>query len=512
MRNPFSALGRGGRKLRIGYGRIFHEACAHSPLPTTEADFRRTHHLEGAALAQAATLRGSELKSFFPHAELTGFMQAARAAGGVTAVPLSSSLAIPGGPVTRECFEWLVRRLLDNLRQAGTLDGVYLALHCSMEVLGLDEAPEAVILARVREALGPGPRLVASFDLHGNMTPAIVDALDLLVAYRSNPHWDLAPTGFRAGNRLIRLLRGQIRPHKAWRKLPLVLGGGTTIDFVAPMRQVFSRMRQLERDPRVLATALFMVHPFTSSRELGWSVHVATDGEPALAERLADELAELAWRAAETPIPELMGVEAALATAQQSPWRRLGPVTLVDTDDIVGAGAPGGSTQLLAALVGRDHGLTALVPIHDPALYAALAKVAVGTSLEVTVRGTPGYEQPPVTLRATVAARADTELGRRVRLEQGQVHVAISAEPPMPIHPRYWTELGISARDADIVVQKNFFHYRIFYATHTFHHVPVATSGATNLRRVLELPRRVPSRPAAEVADWRAGDRLLRAY
>lgn len=503
-------FGRGGRPLRIGYGRIFHEGCADSPLVTTEDDFRRVHHLEGEELAAVTGLAGTELKSFFPHAELTGFAQAAKAAGGIEAVPLSSSLAIPGGPLERACFDWLLERLTTRLRGAGSLDGVYLALHGSMEVVGLGEAPEAVILRRVREIVGPDAKIAASFDLHGNMTPAIVDALDLLVAYRTNPHWDLAPTGFRAGNRLIRALRGQIRPVKAWRKLPVVLGGGMTIDFLAPMRSVFRAMRTMEKDPRVLATSLFMVHPFTSSRELGWSVHVLTDGDEALAERLADELAELAWRAAETPLPEFFGVEDALARAAESRWRKLGPVTLVDTDDIVGAGAPGGSTQILEALVRGSHGLRALVPIHDPELYAALTEAPTGSVHDVVVRGTPGYGQPAIPLRATLAARSESEMGRRVLLVAGGSHVAICAEPPLPIHPSFWGELGVDVRRADVMVQKNFFHYRIFHLAHSFEHLPVTTSGATSVRRVLERALRVPVRPSTKLHDWRDGDRALR--
>ncbi|MSP24572.1 MAG: M81 family peptidase [Myxococcales bacterium] len=510
MRRLFKALGRGGRPLRIGYGRIFHEACADSPVLTTEADFRRMHHLEGAKLAEAASLRGTELKSFFPHAELTGFVAAARAAGKVEAVPLASSLAIPGGPVTRECFEWLILGLVRRLEEAGPLDGVYLALHGSMQVVGLDEAPEAVILRRVREVVGPLVKLVASFDLHGNITPAIVRELELLVAYRSNPHWDLAPTGFRAGNRLIRCLREQVRPVKAWRKLPVLLGGGTTLHMIAPMRRVFSRMRAMERDPRVLATSLFMVHPFTASTELGWSVHVATDGDSALAEKLADELAELAWEASRTPIPELLGIDAAIARAKVSPWRKLGPVTFVDTDDTVGAGAPGGSTQIVRALVEGSHSLRALIPVHDPELYAALVTVPLGTTVEVVLRGTPGYAQPPVKLCGVVAAKAESEFGKRVRLEVGGLEVAISAEAPLPIHPRYWRELGVSPRDYDVIVQKNLFHYRIFYAAISFEHLPVMTRGATSLRGVVERARSIPMRPREPLEDWRAGDRHLR--
>jgi microcystin degradation protein MlrC len=202
------SLGRGGRPLRIAYGRIFHEANAYSPIPTERPDFERLHDLEGEALARATSLRGTELKSFMPHAELTGFRQAARLAGGVETIPLASSLAVPGGPLSRPTFDWLLDRLLARLRAAGPLDGVYLALHGSMQVADLDEAPEAEILRRVREVVGRAAKIAVSYDLHANLSEGLVAPVDVLIAYRTNPHWDLAPTGFRAGNRLIRALRG----------------------------------------------------------------------------------------------------------------------------------------------------------------------------------------------------------------------------------------------------------------------------------------------------------------
>ena len=504
-------LGRGGRPLRIAYGRLFHEANTYSPVRTTLEDFERMHLLEGDALVKATTLRGTELASFMPHAELTGFAQAARAAGGVTLVPLVSALAVPGGPLTRHCFDALVARLVDKLLAAGALDGVYLALHGSMEVDGLGEAPEAFLLRRVREIVGDRVKIAVSYDLHANLSSGLVDPVDVLVAYRTNPHWDLAPTGFRAGNRLIRALRGFIRPVHAWRKLPLVLGGGTTIDFLAPMRQVFRFMRRLEDDPRVLTASLFMVHPYTGAGDLGWAVHVCTDGDEALASRLADELADRAWAQRNVPLPPMRTVEDALDEVARGLWRRAAPVTLIDVDDIVGAGAPGGNTHFVAALARRDRGLVALVPLHDPAAVDATWETPVGKRVSLVLRGTPGYEQPEVPVVAVVAAKRTTEFGRMVRLDVGSFHVAVSERAPLPIHPKFWRELGLSPRRSDVMVQKNFFHYRMFHLTISFQHIPVVSKGATSFDRVRARTSVVPTHPSTVLDDWRASDRLLRA-
>jgi len=504
-------LGRGGRPLRIAYGRIFHEANAHSPLRTARGDFERMHHLAGAELAAVTGLRRSELAGYLAHAELTGFVQAARLAGNVDTVPLQSSLAVPSGPLTRDCFDWLCDTMIDALRAAGPVDGVYLALHGSMQVDGMTRAPEALLLERVRRVVGDEVKIAVSFDLHANLSAGLIEPVDILIAYRSNPHWDLAPTGFRAGNRLIRALRGQCTPVHAWRKLPMVLGGGTTIHFLNPMRRVFAAMRRLEDDPRVLSASLFMVHPYTTAEKLGWAAHVCTDGDAALAERLADQLADTLWAVRDEQPPRMRSVAEALDEVAHRRWPRLGPVSLVDVDDIVGAGAPGGNTRIAEALVANDRGLRAYVPVHDPQLVAELWDTPIGARKQLTLRGTPGYDQPPVELEAVIAVKADTDFGRTIRLDSHGLRLAISEGSPLPIHPKFWRELGLSPRHADLIVQKNFFHYRMFYAAISVSHLPVVSAGATSLERVRHGDYLVPTHPGTHLTDWRPYDPPLRA-
>ena len=506
------------KPLRIAYGRLFHEANAYSPVPTTLEDFERMHLLAGDELDRATTLTGVELKSFMPHAELTGFRQAARLAGGVACIPLESAMAVPGGPLTRASFDELTGRLLAAIERALPLDAIYLALHGSMQVEDLDEAPEAHLLRRVRALVGTA-KIAVSYDLHANLSEGLVDPVDVLIAYRSNPHWDLGPTGFRAGRRLIRAARGDIQPVHAWRKLAMVLGGGTTIDFLTPMRALFRHMKRMERDPRVISTSLFMVHPYTSAENLGWAVHVSTDGDRALADRLAEELADRAWEMRHEELPKTYSPTAALAEVRRTLLRRLGHVTLVDADDIVGAGAPGGNTHIVKALVDEGADLAAFVPVHDPALVDELWDVPEGRRAQVVLRGTPGYGMPEVPLDTVVAGRARTDFGRVVRLDVGAVRVVISERSPLPIHPSFWSAVGLSVRDADLVVQKNFFHYRLFHLTSSFRHLPVvsvpwtsATSnvGATSLGRVRDQSYPIPMAPRAALTDWRPFDAVLR--
>jgi hypothetical protein len=86
----------------------------------------------------------------------------------------------------------------------------------------------------------------------------------------------------------------------------------------------------------------------------------------------------------------------------------------------------------------------------------------------------------------------------------------VTERAPLPIHPSFWSVLGLSARDADVVVQKNFFHYRMFYATTSFAHVPVVSFGATSFEAVRNAEYVVPMVPASDPGDWRGSDALLK--
>ncbi len=180
-------------------------------------------------------------------------------------------------------------------------------------------------------------------------------------------------------------------------------------------------------------------------------------------------------------------------------------------DDIVGAGAPGGNTRILEALAADDRGLESFVTLHDPRLVDELWDAEVGDSRQVTFRGTPGYDMPPVTVEARLAKRRMTDFGRTLRLDFGATRVIAAERPPMPVHPKLFREMDLAPRDADVIVQKNFFHYRLFYVTTSFRHVPVVTDGATSLARVRERAYRVPTWPGSDPADWRSADRILRA-
>ncbi len=507
-----TARSASARPLRIAYARVFTEACVGSPLPTTLDDFERMQWWLGDELGAQIHSTRWELPGLIPLAELKGLAAAARIEGGVELVPLLSAFAVPSGKLARDAWARIRGELLDRLDAAGSVDGVFLALHGSMRVEGMEGSPEAELLAAVK-ARAPGVRIAATFDLHANLVPGVVAQADIIQSFRANPHWDLFPSGFRAGRSLIRTLRGQIQPETAWRKLPVVLGGGTGLSFSGPSSRVFRLMKKMHRDtPGLLHTSFNMAHVFSDSDDVGWSVHVTTDGDRALAERLADQLAEAAWEVRRAPLPRFLPLDEALAEVRaRGVRRRLFPSTLIDMGDGVLSGATGGSTYLLRALVASSSGLCTYVPLHDPALVARAGEVSEGATLRGMAAGTPGLANEPVAIEGRVCRVVDTkECGLVAHLDLGEVQLVASDRPPLSAHPSFFTEVGLNPRRADAIVQKSFFHFRVLFAGISHHAVPVATPGPSDLYAAAHRPFPYPRYPAEDLPGWREFDRRER--
>jgi microcystin degradation protein MlrC len=503
------------KRLRIAYGRIAQETNALSPVTTTTEDFRRAIFMEGDALARAASKDGDEAPGFMKNAELSGFVRSAEAARKrgveVEPVPTLSAWAIPGGPLTRATFDELLSRLLDRLRAAGPVDGTFLSLHGAMGVQGLRD-PESVILEAVREATGGRP-VTTTHDFHGNLTERRVRAAEAIVAYRTNPHRDHAKVGAEAGSILIRTLAGEVRPVSAWRSLPMLLGGGTTVDLLPPFLGAFARMRAMRRDRRLLATSIYGCHLWNDDPDLGWSSHVTTDGDRDLAERLADELAERLWAMRNEMPPRFPGVSEAIADARAARLaRKLGVVVFADASDVVSAGAPGENTRILAALLDEGRDLTSYVPLRDPEVVARLWEVPIGETVTVSVGGKlDPRTSAPLTVTGTVArAQRMLGLGRMIVLDLGAVKLVLTELAAFSVKPAFYQDLGLPIGKADVVVVKNFFPFRLFYLPYARKTIYVKTKGLTDFDAAYALSFTDPMHPRDRVDDWRPADRRRR--
>ncbi len=487
---------------RIAVGGISHETNTFSPVPTTLDAFRARAHLVGDALVQQG--RGARNV-------LGGIIDAATEAG-VTLVPTLFASATPGGVVTRAAFEYLRDRLLDRLRPPYLgplpLSGVVLALHGAMVVEGEEDA-EGALLRDVRVMVGPNVPLVAVLDFHANVSSLMDASADLLIGYGTYPHIDTYERGQEAVERVLALRRGRLRPVTALRVVPLLAPlPAQRTNGATPMREVMRRAEELRREPGVVSISVAGGFPYSDVPGAGLSVHVATDGDQSLADRLADCVAGAAWdrraRFAVRGLPPDEAIDRALELTK--PGR---PVVLADVADNPGAGAAGDGTVLLARLLARGVTGAALGVLVDPDTVAAAVGVGVGGVLR---RGVGGVSDSrgggPVEAAWRVRALTDgaftnrgpmgtggaTRLGRTAVLEAGGVEVVVCERRVQALDPELFRAAGIDPTSRRVLAVKSSVHFRAAFEPLAAAVLEVETMGLSG-SDLVSLPYRRVRRP-----------------
>ncbi len=476
--------------MRYAVGTVSLECNSFSPERTTLDYFRRNGYL----------LYGEEIWDAHRgmRNELAGFLEVCRRRG-IDAVPTLAAWAVPHGLVVPAAYAELKAELLGRLRAAEPLDGVYLSLHGSMIVEGLDD-PEGDLLEAVRETIGERP-LVATLDFHGNVTARIARAADILVGYNSFPHTNLFETGQKAAELAFRH-HGRTRElRRVFVKIPLVAPmERMTIVGDEPMVRLIRDLEAAEDGGSILALSAFGVQCWLDIQEMGCSVlGVARVEAVERAREVVARTARAFWGLREvfTDFPFHSPEEAirlGLASAAQ-------PIVLNEPADNVGAGATGDSTYLLEALLRQRVAAPTYLPIVDPEAVAAAAAAGVGAEIELPVGGKLNQRfSRPVTVRGRVRTLFDgryryagpmfhgveTSMGRTAVLEVGgSLFLQLTELPVWTIDPEHYRCAGLTPERAKFLVVKSQGSFKAAYeglAKQVFYVDTPGISGSNLLR------------------------------
>ena len=442
--------------------------------------------------------------------EIAGFLDALRDED-VRVRFLPGFWMMPGGPLTPEARRMIEGHVEDGLRALDRApDALLLSLH---GCLAARDEPDVTgrLLARLRTRIGAVP-MVATVDFHANVTLRFQAALDAMVGYRTYPHRDLRETGRRAARILLKRLRDPRPMACVSARLPLIAPVETTQDDRPPMRDVWRRLAELEERRDCVASCL-CPHPWLNAPE--FAVCLLAVGERDRAAEMRDELGLAAgelWRARDQLQTRMPSIEELWPKVEASRER---PVLLVDSGDVVLAGAPGDSTAVLRFLESRETELRCLLSLTDPEAVRRLQGSRPGTRADAQC-GARWTEDPRGPIRLSVEVIATSrepyvgvgpylrgvalDPGVRVALRWGR-HALVLTERPDPAHdPAFYLSVGLDPADYDVVVVKSHNSFAPAYAPISRNVMRAATPGATDpdLRR---LPYAAPMRELSPLGE-----------
>jgi len=326
---------------RIAVGGFQHETNTFAPSKADYPAFEAGGGWPGVQYGDAlfAAVEGANIPA-------AGAIQALRAQG-QQLVGTAWAAASPSAQVTREAYERIAGELVERLRAAGRVDGVYLDLHGAMVSEEFDDG-EGELLRRVREVVGPRVPIAASLDLHANVTRAMLETADAFAAYRTYPHVDMADTGARAAHLLERMLKTGERLARADHALDFLTGLPSQCSFIEPCKGIYAELGALENRHDVVLS-FTPGFPMADFAECGMAVF-GYGPERRSVERCVERLREMVAGAEKDFALELHAPGDAVrrARAKGAPGA---PVVLADTQDNPGAGGNGDTTGLLAALI-----------------------------------------------------------------------------------------------------------------------------------------------------------------
>jgi len=454
---------------RIAIGGFQHETNTFAPSKASFEDFARGGAWPGLCRGPALfeAVAGINLP-------VAGFIERARD-GGHELLPLSWAQATPSAEVREDAYERIAGQILEDLAGLRHLDAVYLDLHGAMVAEHLEDG-EGELLARVRRLIGPDLPLVASLDLHANITPAMVELSDALVVFRTYPHIDMAATGARSAELIERLLAAGRAPFKAYRQLPFLIPTTAGCTTQEPAQGLFARLADLDRPPLI---SLSFACGFGPADIYHCGPSVVAYGEDAkaseaAAQALADEalaredaFAARFWRPAEA-------VSHAIAAARTA----AGPIILADTQDNPGGGANSDTVGLLAELVRQGAERAAVGLIYDPAAALAAHEAGEGASLRIGLGAKSGLAgHRPFEADYTVERLGDgaftatgpfyegahMHLGTMALLAVGGVRAAVASRKNQAADQEMFRHLGVEPAAEKILALKSSVHFRAHF-------------------------------------------------
>src|SRR5262245_13927758 len=279
---PF--LSAQARQPLIAVGGISHESNSFNPAKTQLSDFVRRRISPVNEVLQEWS-KSNDIVS--------GYVEGARRFG-LKLHPTVVAEASPKGIVTDEAFNTLMGELIRQLKAAPKLDGLLLDNHGALVVESHPHG-DAEAVRRLREAMGPSFPIVVTHDFHANVSPEIVKLSTALVTYKENPHIDTKDRGIQAAQIMAGIVSGKVNPVQALAKPPMMYNIVFQYTKREPLLPIVEESRRLEKNPKILACSVSGGYQYADGPDMGPSVVVVTDNDPALAEREAKRLSDMLW-------------------------------------------------------------------------------------------------------------------------------------------------------------------------------------------------------------------------
>jgi microcystin degradation protein MlrC len=473
---------------RIVFGGFQHETNTFAPTQADLLAFERGGGWPG--LTQGAAIFKAIAASNIP---ASGFVDAALQAGH-TLLPTVWCAASPSAHVTEAAYEQIAGDILAGIEAVLPVDAVYLDLHGAMVTTHFDDG-EGELLRRVRALVGADVPVVASLDLHANVTALMLSSADALIAYRTYPHVDMARTGQRTFAMLEQRWARGTRAPMAVHRLPFLVPIVWQCTDIQPAARLYALLEEIEQETgAVLSFATcFPAADFVECSPVIW----AYADDQATAELAAGRLTD-ATNAAEAEFAGILhSPDDAVRYAIEHSRGNTKPIIIADGQDNPGAGANSDTTGMLRALIANDTQRASIGLMVDPAAAAEIHRHRVGDTIRLALGGRSGVTgDAPYEGEFLIEAISDgkidatgpyyagfrLDVGPAACLRIGGVRIVVASFKVQMADQSLFRLVGIEPTEEAVLVVKSAVHFRADFAPIAAEIIVGAAPGAMPMR------------------------------
>jgi microcystin degradation protein MlrC len=479
---------------RVLTARFMHETNTFSRVRTDMALIRRRDfHLENEI---PGAFRGTR-------SALGATFEAADKYGWNLVHPVSAN-PNPSGIVSDDAFDEICGMIIGAASAKGPIDGVLLHLHGAM-VTDSHEDAEGELLARLRQTLGPQIPIVATLDLHANVTRKMADNANALIAFRTYPHVDMYERAWQGAELLDRAMRGEIRPVTVIARRPMLHGLDWGRHQSPPMAELLGRADAIEQRREGLAVSICAGFALANIHDVGPSVTVTIDqmrGSGADGQAIAEDFMDHAWATRDFSSVHALSVAEAIARARDGkPGDK--PLVVADYTDNPGGGGYGDATAFLKGLIDANVERVAFHAICDGEAVQAGMRAGVGTRTTLALGGKidPRMGGGPLTLEGEIVCLTNGKFiaygpmgggvernyGPSMVFRVGGIDIVVITYNGQATDLGQFTSLGIDPTRYTTVAVKSMQHFRAAFEPIAREVILVDTGGLCQVNYTSEL-------------------------
>lgn len=443
---------------------------AHAFAPTSkEEDFRSAGYYVGDEIIKDLSQENPRTP-----AELTGFVnEMNQQKVDWQPVPILITGSEPGGPVDHAFFENTMNEMRSLLAASMPLDGVFFSAHGAMTSTASTD-PDGALFAMVREIVGPAVPLIATLDLHANISERMVEKADILISYITNPHVDQRERAAEAAGLMLEMFDG-MKPETAFIRVPMVSPPVTLLTAQGPYADLIN-FGQSVKTEAIANISILAGFAYGNTPENGMAVIVTGRNNRKTANSIAQDIAQRAWDSRHRFTTSLSSITNSVAKAKACGEDfSLPAIIMADCADNPGGGGRGNTPHVLRALVsaGVKHCYAGI--FYDEALAEEAHKLGVGAQFKAVLNRHPEDEfSEQYEFEAEVAglhtgicvgtlgiyAGRTIDLGPSAYLKVEGIALIVVSRRKQCGDPEFFSMFGLDMNDARSVLVKSRGHFR----------------------------------------------------